>query len=155
MQGTRLTRQGSLGALRARVDQRTDGRAGEKCAYARCMCTVHAPGAYAMGHGPWAMVHGAGARTSRRIDGPVRSVPSIEANPARAAKRPHCAAPQPRSSRANTCDTPPRNWASVWATGWGKTGQVGARRPEHEHLPSHLPQITHPVCKRLADHDQV
>mmetsp|Transcript_34028 Transcript_34028/g.102530 ORF Transcript_34028/g.102530 Transcript_34028/m.102530 type:complete len:265 (-) Transcript_34028:513-1307(-) len=42
-----------------------------------------------------------------RSDGPVSSVPAMLATPAMAAKRPHCAAPQSRSSRARTCQRSP------------------------------------------------
>ena len=41
------------------------------------------------------------------MEGPVNNVPSVDAQPAAAANRPHCAAPHCLSSRAKTCHKSP------------------------------------------------
>ena len=43
----------------------------------------------------------------RRMEGPVNNVPNVDAQPAAAANRPHCAAPHCLNSRAKTCQKSP------------------------------------------------
>ena len=46
------------------------------------------------------------------MEGPVSSVPNVDAQPAAAANLPHCAAPHCRSSRAKTCQKSPSPFVS-------------------------------------------
>ena len=49
---------------------------------------------------------------NNRMEGPVNNVPNVDAQPAAAAKRPHCAAPHCRNSLAKTCHKSPMPFVS-------------------------------------------